>query len=1074
MKRFLTSALFAVLCIAAAAGNQPRWLRQSNISPDGKTIAFAWQGDIFTVPVSGGQALQVTSNPAYETAPVWSPDGSELVFSSFREYTFDIWKISAKGGVPTRLTAYAGAETPLCVTRDGNVIFSANIQPDAAYGDFPGRPQVWSVPLAGGAPKLVTSLPMLSVSVNDAGVILYEDYKGVEDSFRKHHTSSVTRDVWSLRDGVFTKLSTYIGENRNPVFAADGQTFYFLRENVKDDPNAPDACFNVWKSTLDNPSVQTQVTFFKTHPVRYLSVSLDGTLLFSWNGDLYTCRDGAAPAKVAISVMHDENERDTYFSTASSGISSAAVSPNGKEVAVTARGEVFVSSVEAKTTRRITCTDVQERGVTFSGDGRSVYYASERDGEWGIWKSTLADKDDKFLSLAWNFKEERVTPEGQTCFQPLVSPDGKWLAYLRDRTELVIRSTSGKEEKSLLKGVNYSYTDGDLDFEWSPDSRYILCTCQEKGGWNNSDVAVIEVKTGEVTNLTRSGYSDGTFHWTIGGKAMTWASDKAGYRSHGSWGADKDVYVMFFDGKAYADFTKSKDEEDIEKMLKSSDKKAAAKEEKEKKDSTKTEKKAEKLVLDFDGRDDRTMRLTKTSGRMGDHYLAEDGSKLYYASDGDLCSLDMKDKSFKVVKKGFSGIFITSPDRKNVFVVTGSGVQKFDPKAGSTKPVSFSGEYSFRPAAEREYIFEHCWKQVSEKFYDPAIHGVDWQAMHDNYKQFLPYIKDNYDFQELLSEMLGELNGSHTGARYRRLVLFAPATFRIGVLFDQSWEGKGLKIAEMLPGGLLGNIAPEVEAGDVIVAINGSEIEAGTPWYEPFTIHSLQRMQLTVKKAKGGKTLQVWVKPSGNDSVARYHRWVRQREEMVEKLSGGRVGYVHVQGMNSQSFREVYSKALGKYRGCEALIVDTRHNGGGWLHDDLASFLNGKAYIEYRPRGQYIGTDPYSKWNKPSCVLIGEDNYSDACGFPYVYKTLGIGKLIGAPVPGTMTAVWWETQVDGSLVFGIPQVTSWGLKEGRPLENFQIEPDILVYNDPASVLRGEDKQLEAAVAEMLKTIGEAK
>ena len=171
--------------------------------------------------------------------------------------------------------------------------------------------------------------------------------------------------------------------------------------------------------------------------------------------------------------------------------------------------------------------------------------------------------------------------------------------------------------------------------------------------------------------------------------------------------------------------------------------------------------------------------------------------------------------------------------------------------------------------------------------------------------------------------------------------------------------------------------------------------------------------------------------------------------------------------MDSDSFREVYSKALGKYRSCDALIVDTRHNGGGWLHDDLATFLSGKAYIEFRPRGQYIGTEPFSKWTKPSCVLMGEDNYSDACGFPYVYKTLGLGKLIGAPVPGTMTAVWWENQVDSSIVFGIPQVTSWGLKENRPLENLQIEPDILVYNDPASVAEGRDIQLERAVQEML-------
>ena len=216
--------------------------------------------------------------------------------------------------------------------------------------------------------------------------------------------------------------------------------------------------------------------------------------------------------------------------------------------------------------------------------------------------------------------------------------------------------------------------------------------------------------------------------------------------------------------------------------------------------------------------------------------------------------------------------------------------------------------------------------------------------------------------------------------------------------------------------------------------------------------------------------MELFVKATFTDYTLLYKRWVLQREEMTQKLSGGRIGYVHVEGMDSKSYREVYSKLLGKYRTCEAVIVDTRHNGGGWLHDDLATLLNGKAYIEFRPRGEYIGTEPFSKWNKPSCVLIGEDNYSDASGFPYVYKTLGIGKLVGAPVPGTMTAVWWENQIDPSIVFGIPQVTCWGLNENRALENYQIEPDILVYNTPESLLKGEDLQLQAAVNELLKEL----
>ena len=232
-----------------------------------------------------------------------------------------------------------------------------------------------------------------------------------------------------------------------------------------------------------------------------------------------------------------------------------------------------------------------------------------------------------------------------------------------------------------------------------------------------------------------------------------------------------------------------------------------------------------------------------------------------------------------------------------------------------------------------------------------------------------------------------------------------------------------------------------------------------------------KKVEVTVKR-KGHKEENVIVTPAFSDYDNLYRRWVKQREEIVRELSGGKVGYVHVEGMDSQSFRTVYSELLGKYRNCDAVIVDTRHNGGGWLHDDLVTLLSGKRYIDYKPRGQYIGSDPYNKWTKPSCVLMGEDNYSDACGFPYVYKTLGIGKLIGAPVPGTMTAVWWENQVDPTLVFGIPQVGSMGVKEGRYIENMQIEPDIEVYNDPASMLEGRDLQLKAAVREMLKAIEE--
>lgn len=1074
-KTLLAFSAFIMLTGSALAQDSPLWLRRNDISPDGKQIVFNYKGNLYVVNTEGGKARQLTSNPAYDSDPIWTPDGKEIVFSSYREKGKDVYIVSAEGGVPARLTTHPGNETPMAVLQDGSILFSANIQQDAQYGDFPGNAQLYIIGKEGGRPQQVTSLPISALSVGKDGTVLYEDYKGYEDPYRKHHTSSVTRDIWSYTpsakaagfaidgEGTFKKLSGFVGEDRNPVFAADGRTFYYTSEL--------DGTLNVYRSSIDNPEKSEQLTFFEGNPVRHLTISDDGTLCFSYDGELYTMKAGMEPKKVVVDLVTDQIERPVQERTMSSGATDLAVSPNGKEVAIVLRGDVYVTSVDHKTTKRITNTPQQERSVWFGKDGKTLYYAAERNGHWGIWETALSDKDDKYFTYAVKMEERLVSKPGETCFQPQVSPDGESIAYLKDRTGIAVMNLkSGKEKIVLDKSVNYSYTDGDQSFAWSPDSRYILCNYQANGGWNNEDVALIDVETGEITDLTESGYTDGGFRWALKGKAMTWTSDKAGYRSHGSWGAERDVYVMFFDGQEYMKFLRDKEDREIADMTKT-EKEKKKEDKEEKKDSAKAEKKADRLVLDLKNRKDRTMKLTRFSGRLGDHYLTQDGKKLYYVvrleKGMDLCCLNIEDNSVKVVAKGTSGSIIPSEDGKYMYMLSGSGVSRISTANGSKESISFSGEFEYRPAEERAYIFDHIWKQVNEKFYVADIHGIDWKGYYEVYRKFLPHIDNNFDFQEMLSEFLGELNGSHTGARYRYRSGLNMAN--LGVLFDNDHEGDGLKIKEVLRGGTLYIADPEIQAGDVITAIDGVEIKEGMDWYPLLRQKGGKKIVLSVKKG-GRKAVDMYVEPAFTDYVQMYKRWVEQREEMVKKLSGGKVGYVHVEGMDSESFRKVYSDLLGKYRTCEAVIVDTRHNGGGWLHDDLATLLSGQGYIRFEPRGQYIGTEPYNKWNKPSCVLIGEDNYSDACGFPYVYKTLGIGKLIGAPVPGTMTAVWWENQIDQSIVFGIPQVGAIGVKEGRYLENMQIEPDILVYNDPASVLRGEDKQLEAAVAEMMKTI----
>ena len=289
--------------------------------------------------------------------------------------------------------------------------------------------------------------------------------------------------------------------------------------------------------------------------------------------------------------------------------------------------------------------------------------------------------------------------------------------------------------------------------------------------------------------------------------------------------------------------------------------------------------------------------------------------------------------------------------------------------------------------------------------------------------------------------------------------------------FHNAYTGDGLKIEEIIAKGPLTLAGSQIKKGCIIEKIDGTPIKKDADYYPLLSGKVGKKVMLSVYDPTSKQRFEEQVKAISNGELSNllYKRWIENCQETVDKLSNGQIGYVHVRGMNSESFREVYSALLGRCRNKKAVIVDTRHNGGGWLHDDLATLLSGKEYQRFEPRGQYIGSDPYNKWTKPSCVLMCEDNYSNAHGFPWVYKTLGIGKLIGAPVPGTMTAVWWETQIDPTLVFGIPQV---GVKDmqGNYLENQQLQPDVEVYNTPEAQLSGEDTQLKRAVEVMLQTV----
>ena len=1077
MKRTLIIAVVVLACLRGATAEEPAplWLRYPAISPDGQTLLFEYKGDIWSIPASGGNAIPLTLSESYEFAPVWSHDGKAVAFASDRYGSFDVFVMPSSGGEAKRLTHHSTREVPSSFTADDKaVLFSAARQDLATHVQFPtgGMSELYSVPVGGGRVSLVLTTPALDATVSSTGdKILFHDYKGYESDWRKHHTSSVTRDVWvyDVSARKYTRLSSFDGEDRNPVFDSNNNDFYYLSERS--------GSFNVYKSSVRAPGQAAALTQFKTHPVRFLTRAGNGTLAFSYDGELYTLAPGGQPKKVAVRIAADGRNAIERFLPINGGLTEAKLSPNGKEFVFAFRGEIFVSSIDGKFVKRITNTPWQERTVSFSPDGRALVFAAEKDNNWNIYTTSLTRTSEPYFFASTVLKDEAAVATAAEEFQPAFSPDGKKIAYLENRQTLKVFDIPSKQTRTVLPGdLNYSYSDGDQYYAWSPDSKWLLVQFGPRERMFAPEVGIVSADgNAEVRNLTQSGYDDAAPKWAVDGKMMIWGTTRDGALAQGGGSISGDVYGMYFT-KAFYDRAKlSKEEFALVKEREDKEKKEA---EDKAKAGGQTAKAAaatpEPIAIDWDGLPDRKMRLTINTSAASDWVLSKDGEKLFYLTSfekgNDLWVTEVRTRETKLFNKlgANSSSLELSPDGKFLFVIADGRAVKIDVESGKSEPIAITTEMVLDYSAEKSYIFDHSWRQFKQKLIFPDLQKVDWDSYYTAYRKFLPHINNNWDFAEMLSEMLGEMNVSHTGASYRPTVPNVDATASLGLLYDYSYTGEGVKIAEVIQGGPVDLAASSTKAGHVLEAIDGTRIDGSMDFYKLLNRKAGKFALLSVHDPASNKRWEETVKPvsGGEEAELLYKRWVRGRRADVEKLSGGRIGYVHVRSMNDASMRVVFEEALGLNIGKEAIVVDTRFNGGGNIHEQLSDFLSGKKYFDVVPHGQYVGSEPFDKWIKPSIVLVGESNYSDAHLFPLAYKAKNLGKLVGMPVPGTGTFVWWENQIDPTLRFGIP-MGCWRTLDGKCGENNQTEPDLRIANDPDVMAAGRDQQLEAAVKELM-------
>lgn len=1074
--------LLTLLSLNLQSQENPNWLRHASISPDGSTIVFTYKGDLYRVPASGGNAIQLTFHSAHDYKAVWSKDSKKIAFASNRYGNFDIYIMDARGGAAKRLTFHSSNEIPFSFSANNqDVIFGAQRQDHVKHRQYPtgSQPELYSVPVRSGRISQLLTVPAEDVQVSkDGKTMLYHDKKGYENEWRKHHTSSITRDIWSYdtKNNTHKMITTFEGEDRQPIFSEDEKSMYYLTEKS--------GSFNIHKMNLNTPSQDQQLTNFKLHPVRFLSMG-NGILSFGYDGELYTMKEGQKPSKVKVTIRTQNIDNSDKFVSINGGVNEMSISPNGKEIAFISRGEVFVTSVNESFTKRLTNTPERERFVTWTPDGKSVVYSSERNGKWSIYKTEKVRKEEPFFFASTLLKETPVIENKLDNYLPEFSPDGTKIAFVESRRTLKIMDLKSKKQVTLLTPKDlFHMSDGDKYYTWSPDSKWLLI------GWSktlsNSEVLLMAADGSKRINLTESGYNDYYPKWVNGGKQMLWFSNRNGLKSYATSGrSQSDVYSMFFTQEAWDQFNLSDEDfklmeaikaEQKKNKKKAEDKKKGKKDDKKDKKKTDEKKKVKPLTFDWDSMKDHTKRLTIHSSSLGDAVLSKKGDVLYYLARFEdkmnLWSTNLRTRETKMIMKlnANFGSLQWDKDMKNLYLLSGGSISKIEPAKKSRKGVKINGEMLLDTNAEREAMFDHVWIRTNAIFYHPDFHGINWKQMRKEYKKYLPSIGNAFEFSEMLSEMLGELNVSHAGAGYRSSINNSDATASLGIFMSYNHKNDGILIDEIIKDGPLDKSSFNIKAGMIIEKIDGITVDKNEDIAKYLNRKSGKFVLLDILDPKTKKKQAITVKPIslGEENNLLYKRWVKTNEKEVNRLSNGKLGYVHIPGMSDGPYRSIYKDIMGKFSECKGIIIDTRFNGGGDLVADLAMFFTGVPFISYETEAKVVGGEPTSRWTKPTLSIFNESMYSDGHCYASGYTDLKIGKTVGMPVPGTCSFAGWE---------GLPNGSYWGVvpisakdKSGKWMENNQTEPMIKVKNMPGIIDNGRDQQLERSVQEMLKDI----
>lgn len=1044
------------------------YLKSPNISYDGKQIAFSYAGDIWLISSDGGDARMLTSHNGYNDRPRFSLDGTRIAFMSKRTGNGDIYVMSLETEDVKRLTYHDGMNVLDCWSPDGEwVYFNSSM-------DGIGS-SAYKVRVDGGTPIRIAGEPFESyynLAISPDGKTIAFNNNG--DAWWRHGPNpSGASNIWLVSESIglkdYRKITDYSGRNLYPLWDTKGKGLYFVSDRDRNE--------NIWHQDLKNAKTK-QITYFKDSRILRASISGNGKyIVFErdftiWKLDLTTKESTPVP----IIVRADKKINTINHRVFNGEVQQFALSPDAKKALFVNRGKIFVTSADKGTEKgrisfRLTNTESRDGQISWSPDSKKAVYVSDRTGENQIYLYDFQEK-----------KEIKLTDSQVYANMPKFSPDGKWIAYCHERDEINLINVETKEIKPFISGIFGWGFDAPSSFAWSPDSKWIAYANKDDNYFENIYVQNIEETTPkQITFLSH--IDAGDVFWSSDGKYIIF--NTAQFRSE-SQIARVDLQPVrpeFREDELDKLFEEEKKKENEDKK---EEKKEDNQEENNNKNNEK-KKEPEPINIEFEGIRNRLRLLT--SPQMNCHALCiSPDSKImifYWPITGNynLWSIcfdeDRKDEPPKQLTYNNGGKWNVyfAPDSKKIYYVDNGKIHQLkiaenggrdgDPKALDTR-----AEMDVDIDAERLQMFNEAWRLIRDKFYDPKLHGADWETIRNMLLPVVRGVQAQEDFHELLNLMVGELKASHLGAGGGGGGM---DDSYLGLDFDsKELEITGFfKVKSVLPYGPVALAKEPINVGDYILAIDDVELNGSKDLFWVMKYKTRKRTSLIVNSQpdkEGSRTVIVQPIDYGTMTNLRYKNWLRENEKYVHEKSGGRLGYVHISAMSYEAYMQLLVDLDTETHNKEGVVVDVRFNGGGFIATFILDVLRKRTYVQsvYRDKPPTSATNLAGNriFEKPTILLQNEHSGSNTEMFSEDYRRLGLGKVVGTQTAG---AVIWTSNVnllDGTW-FRVPFIKVANV-EGENLE--LVSRTVDAYIERPLGEEGKDSQLDVAIECLLNQI----